>query len=510
MWIADNSMKNQIVRLTLFTATIILFLCNLSRDYSWDVMERACFLKYPSEAPAWGLFFFAHLLEIPLAAGLGRLLPLVSEPVVLLQILECFFGALLVLLLYDFCVAITGGLLLPLLVAGILPASFGFWRMATAGEEKVLAAFFITLFLYLFMLYPRDERARKTTPRAPALCVGFVLGLASLAHLMALILWPFVLIVIVLKRWGLKGLRFGIGDSIVIALVGLIIFVSVVAIIAVFYYGLHSPQEILKGLLTYHSPRFPFWYFAQPAQYRSLLGNLRKSVIGMERVIFPDGVVNRHARGMALLIAPVLLCTIIAALKHARKNPLIPLFTVFLILWACTYLFYEPRNPESWICAYPPFLLLVCTLATTSRPASRRLTTSAFLVALSLLLLVNSRYYGALRLPGPLELCARALDATVPRGAVIVVGDGLEQRYIRYFSHRELMLSDHLQSGKFDWFDTGRINAQEFRIRLNEGRPVYATALGLKRLPASLRSDLQWERVVYGRGVNLYRLKAGR
>ena len=495
-------------RLAIFSGALLLFLCNLSRDYSWDVMERACFLKYQSEAPPWGLFFFAHLLEIPLAAGLGHLLPFVGEPVALLQILECFFAALLVLLLYDFCVAVAGRRFLSLLIAGMLPASFGFWRMATAGEEKVLAAFFITLFLYMYAFYPQDERRRKTVQIAPALFVGFALGLASLAHLMALILWPFILIVLILRRCGLKGLRFGIAESILIALVGLLIFVSAVGIVGVFYYDLHNPQDILKGLLTYHSPAFPFWYFAQPAQHRSVPGNLCKSVIGMERVIVPDGVVNRHARCMALLIALVIPCTGIAALKHARKNPLIPLFMVFLILWAAAYLFYEPRNPESWICAYPCFLLLICALATVARPPLRRIVESLSLVTLVTVLLVNSRYYGALRVPSALELCARSLDATVTPGAVIVVGDGIEQRYARYFSHCGLILSDHLQSGKFDWFDTGRISARELRERLNAGRPIYATALGLRRLPAGLRSDARWERAGCGRGVNLYRLKA--
>lgn len=495
-------------RVVIFCGVLLLFLCNLSRNYSWDVMERACFLKYQSEAPPWGLFFFAHLLEIPLAAGIGHLLPFAREPVVLLQTLECLFGALLVLLLYDFCVAITGRRFLSVLVASILPASFGFWRMVTAGEEKVLAAFSITLFLYMFIFLPRDERAGKTASLVPTLYVGIVLGLASLMHLMALILWPFILIVIVLQRCGLTGVRFGIADCIIIALVGLLIFVSIVGIVAVFYYGIHNPQEILKGLLTYHNPKFTFWYFAQPAQHRSLMDNLHKSIIGIARVVLPDGVVNHHARSVALLVVTALLCAGIAAAKYSRRNPLIPVFTVFLILWAATYLFYEPRNPESWICAYPCFLLLMCTLATRAGPALRPLAAPAFLLLLALILPVNSRYYSALRVPSPLELCARSLDAAVPPGAVVVVGDGVEQRYVRYFSHCELMLSDHLQSGKFDWFDTGKLNARGFRERLNNGRPVYATALGLKRLPTDLRRDVQWERLDYGRGVKVYRLKA--
>ncbi len=504
------SRHERLWRLAIFSGTLLFFLCHLGRDYSWDVMERACFLKYQSQAPEWGLLFFAHLLEIPLAAGLGTLLPTVNEPLILLQIIECFFGALLVLLLYDFAASITGRRLLSMLAAAALAASFGFWRMATTGEEKVLSAFAITLFLYMFMLCPRDEREGNRIWTLPTLYAGIILGIASLMHLMALILWPFILIVIALQQCGLKGLRFGTANCIVIALVGMLILVSAVSIVGVFYYGLHHPQEILNGLLTYHSSKFPFWYFAQPAQHRSFLDNLGKSVVGIDRVIFADKVIIRHSRAMASFTVISLVCAGVAALKHARRNPLLPLFTAFLTLWGCAFLFYEPGNPESWVCAYPSFLLLVCAIATVAGPVSRRLIAPAFLLALSLILLMNFRFYGALRIPSPLEPCARSLDAMVSPKAIIVVGDGVEQRYARYFSRCNLILSDHLQSGKFDWFDTGKVDAQELKARLNRGQPIYATSMGLKKLPPDLRGNVQWERSVCGSGMNLYRLKARR
>lgn len=502
------SRHERLLRPAIFSGALLLFLCNLGRDYSWDVMERACFLKYQSQAPAWGLLFFAHLLEIPLAAGLGKLLPAIGEPLALLQIVECFFGALLVLLLYDFAVSITGRRLPSLLAAAVLAASFGFWRMATAGEEKVLSAFAITLFLYVFMLYPRDEREGKRMWTLPALYAGIVLGIASLMHLMALILWPFILIAIALQQCGLRGLRFGTASCFAIALVGMLILASAVGITAVSYYGFQHPSEILNGLLTYHSSKFPFWYFAQPAQHRSLLNNLGQSVAGIDRVVFADKVIIRHARAMASVTAIALALVGIAALKYARRNPILPLLAAFLTLWGCAFLFYEPRNPESWVCAYPAFLLLLCAIATAAGPASRRLMAPALLLALSLVVLANFRYYGALRIPNPLEPCARSLDAMATPGAVIVVGDGVEQRYMRYFSRCGIVLSGHLRSGKFDWFDTGRVDARGLKARLDLGQPTYATSLGLKRLPPDLRDGARWERLDCGRGMKLYGSKA--
>ena len=496
-------------RLAIFSGALLLFLCNLSRNHSyavWDVIERACFLKYQSEAPPWGIFFFAHMLEIPLAAGLGKCLPWIREPIMLLQILECMFGALLTLLLYDLCMTVSRRHLLSLGASGLLVSAFAFWRMTTSGEEKIITAFFITLFISLY--FPFHALSETPGISRPALIIlsGIVLGVSALIHLMALILWPLIALCIALGRRGFRCSRFGMAESIVVALIGFVLLASVYGFVAYSCYGLESPRDIARGLLSYHGPKFSYWYFSQPPHERSIFDNVKKSLIGIERVVFAERVVNRYGSGLGLTLLAVILSAAIAAARNLRTNPLIMPCTVFLILWGAFFIFYEPDNPESWIGAYPCFLILASSLLALHAPRVIRAGECALIGAVVLVLWLNCPAYASLGRYNNAELSARALDGMVPPGAVVIVGNGAEQRYARYCSHRRVILAHHLESGKTDWFDTAKINGRGIMSRLTHNRPVYATKLGVLRLPQRIRDAARWRRVEGVQGWQLYEL----
>ncbi len=501
--------REQLWRLAILSGALLLFLCNLSRNHSyavWDVIERGCFLKHQSEAPPWGIFFFAHMLEIPLAAGLGKCLPWIREPIMLLQILESIFGALLTLLLYDLCMAVSRRRLLALGALGLLISAFGFWRMTTSGEEKIITAFFITLFISLYFPF----RTTYSTPGVgrPALVIlsGIILGISAMIHLMALILWPLIALCIAFGRCGFRCSRFGTAESVLIALIGFVLLSSVCGLVAYFCYGLESPGDIARGLLWYHSPKYSYWYFSQPPHQRNILDNIKQSFIGIEKVVFAERVAIRHGSGLRLALLAVLLASAIAAVRNLRTNPLIMSCTIYLALWGAFFIFYEPGNPESWIAAYPCFLILASSLLALHSPRVIRVGECALIGAVLLVLRLNWPAYASLGRYSNTELFARTLDEMVPAESVVIVGNGEEQRYVRYCSHRRVILAHHLESGKTDWFDTAKINGRGIMSRLTRNRPVYATRLGVLRLPPRIRDATRRRRIDRAHGRQLYEL----
>jgi hypothetical protein len=227
--------RHRASELTLVPLAFLLFaLIYPTGKVHWDVLERAYIVDYPGRfvtthdgSPRDLFLHFAHVLELPLAAAFGKLVPGLHG-VALLHAFEACVAAVLLWLFGSLVLfwrqrngAGPGDRVAAIVAQLALATSLAFWKMAAGGEEKILALATQLGFLYCFWrcLFPPaipeaahgqsktsaaagPETAGGTSRRELrwATLAAAMLAVAVLSHLTGAVLIPFAALVLWLSR----------------------------------------------------------------------------------------------------------------------------------------------------------------------------------------------------------------------------------------------------------------------------------------------------------------------
>jgi hypothetical protein len=137
-------------------AFIVLGLLFGSQEYHWDTLERAVILENPGDylhswdgSPRSQFLSFAHILELPLAAVVRLVAgsPSGMRSLILFELL-CAAATLWVIarIVRQHDGTWHGAVAAQLMIA----CCWGFWKMGTSGEERVLGMATLLLFLWAF------------------------------------------------------------------------------------------------------------------------------------------------------------------------------------------------------------------------------------------------------------------------------------------------------------------------------------------------------------------------
>jgi len=353
--------------------TILLFLgvlvfCALTVPSNHSEAEDTYFYtRMAEQGMASELFHAHHLLYLPLmrtlfatAAGSGY----TGSALPLLIGFSMLSGALAICLF----VALAGRKKSGTLFAAALLFSYGFWRYSTAAEIYIPVTALSLLALYC---------ARRADER-PVFFWGSILS-ASLALLTHVISWPLVLVAI--PFYFVATHR---PQRAFLYLTAVLSIAAVVYIIAVVGPGLTVFSDAYSLRETWMSPRA--WLKGAAAWSQNIAS--ANFLFAMEPVaeklqaFFPyhmlqeemfmgraaSGWIRFVAPGTFLVAAGAVLSVLILSVKNIRRVVSTEdwAWPVAVLLWlggtAATALFFEPANPEMWICSLAPFWLLASLL----------------------------------------------------------------------------------------------------------------------------------------------------
>jgi hypothetical protein len=424
-----------------------VFLAYPSRQYHWDVLERAYLLEHPARylhswdgSPRSLFLSFAHLLELPLAAILRSIAPRLSG-LQALCILEAVLAAAALVVLgwlvqrwrawtgmdRGACWALDRW---PVWFAQLtLAVTIAFWKLGSSGQEKMLALATQLLFLAVFwraLATATDSTAARPRPvpvRAGVdWSIAATLALAIWSHLTGAVLVPFAVLALFAlpQAWRLQRGRVARG-----VIVGTLLAGVVYWLVAAWTTSARGPASFIDYLTFFHrSGGNSFW---EPGGAPSTVGSRwARAATGM--AAFLSGNTAVGAGALILLVFGIAIWGWRGrAGRRAARRPGTPTLTTMrhqaLIvagLWTVHFAFFEPQNFESWTL----FVTLVILMAAVSMPAVRLAWLAAVLPAI--LVVANRPHYVANHRPLQLQGYREAVSRETRPGDIVVLVGGIQ------------------------------------------------------------------------------------
>jgi len=429
-----------------------------SRQYHWDTLERATLLEHPGAylrswdgSPRSQFLSFAHPLELPLAwivrqaPGLDGMRALVWFEALCAGIALFLLGRMV----RDHAASLGSALA----AQATLACSWGFWKMGTSGEERILALVGALAFLVAYWGTLRSGTARWRL--ALALCF------AMLCHLSNAVLVPFALL-------GLLGRPAPWRAHRRVALQGILVGATAAtlgyAAVAAWTTHVRTPHQLWDYLTFFHRDTGNDFFHVTVAV------PLRDAWHGL-----------LHAFSATTWIAGGTLVALLVAWIRAARTHRMPgeagSLIALLVLWSVHFVFYEPENVESW--TLPVAVLLLAGAWALPRPRQAL----GLGVIAAVLLLGNLGSFRALHRPLPYEQdLSRVVAASAPQD-IILLGGGIQNerplrgslatRYFLAFEHQRTIVS---------LYDVLQITQPEFW-----GRPIPSVAALQQQIAAGRR-----------------------
>jgi hypothetical protein len=472
-------------RVTLLVIPLLFLVLGLSfgsRQFHWDTLERASLIEAPAAylhswdgSPRSQFLSFAHVLELPLAS-LVRLASGGASGMQALIVFEALCAAA-ALFLFGVLIRSRGADVSVAFVAqAALACSWGFWKMGTSGEERILGLVALLAFLAVFWQQLRTGRW--------SVGVAGTLAFAILCHLSNAVLVPFALIGLLLlpkaQRVHRRRALRAIGAGSLVAFVGY-------AIVAAWTTGVRTPVQFWDYLTFFHRDTGNDFFtvsFAAESLHRSWEGLRRffaapvwigRLTIGMLLLAVAWGGSRRRGRGLSLQSRHLLLLS---------------------LLWSLHFVFYEPANIESWTVVATALLIG----AAWSLPRRRQ---SLLLGVVAVLLLVgNIASFRRLHRPMPLQHELQVVTAVSAPGDIILMGGGIQNgrplrgslatRYFLAFEKQRTIVSlyDILQITQPEFWDRPIGSVQELQAQIDAGRRVWFPTFLREEFDAAQKSGL--------------------
>ncbi|UCE04022.1 MAG: hypothetical protein JSW67_07580 [Candidatus Latescibacterota bacterium] len=427
-----------------------------SRHFHWDTLERAYLLEHSERylrtwdgSPRSQFLSFAHVLELPMAAIVRAVLG--GGPGLRALVFFEALAAAGALLLLGRLVRFWGGAKLAAIAAQLLlSVTYGFWKMGSSGEERVVAL--ATLLLFLFCYWGALAGERRVAWVAPTL------AFAILTHLSNVVLVPFALLSLLLLPQAWKPQRRALLGGVIL---GAVVATGVYGVVAAWTTHVRTPLEFAEYLTFFHREEGNN-FFGVPGSSRGIAACLF-GILG-----FFSG------SGPLAVVAVALLALSTVAARASRRlgasaNAARPICRRFLVLHACVlaglwtlhFAFYEPFNVESWTVPATLFLLVASALPWRGLVATQAATAL-------LLLFGNLSLFAKLHEPMPL---ARYHDvvrrSTSPDDIVLLVGGIQNGQPLRGSISMRFFLAHERQRTLASLYDVMQVTDKEYW-----GRPL--------------------------------------
>lgn len=459
---------------------VILGLAFGSRQYHWDTLERAILLEHPGTwlrswdgSPRSQFLAFAHVLELPLASFV-RLLLASPGGMVSLVVFEILCAAVALFLLGWLVMARGVAVATAMAAQATLASTWGFWRMGTGGEERILA---LAAALGFLLAYGRT----LATGRRVAV-VAATLAFAILCHLSNAVLVPFALIGLVWlptpERMHRRVLMRGV-------VAGTLVATLTYALVAAWTTGVRTPLQLWDYLTFFHSEAGNDSFFL--VSTRPVWDAAR-------------GVLTFFSGTRAVGILAI--ASLLGIVVFGRQQRVRPHhgglhaghLLLLVLLWSAHFLFYEPGNIESWTVPAVALVLAAAWCLPRQRGAVP-------LVALTVLLVAgNAGAFRALHRPMAFVRDHERIVAASAPDDIILLGGGIQNGrplrgslatrwFLAFEEHRTIAsLHDILGITQAEFWGRPIASVQALQQQIESGRRVWFPAFVRAEFEAAERS----------------------
>lgn len=427
---SDFSFRRHPLLLVLFAGILLSYLLLLTKNYYWDgiffaqTIEDAEYLDPQLLHPNHLIYNLPGYLLYRAARGLG----LSVRAVEVLQILNCFVGALCAYVLFRILINLFKSVYLSTVLTLLFAFSATWWKFATDADSYIASVLFVLISFYLIL------PGRKPRPYV----VAMTHALSMFFHQLAILFFPVIVLGIFLQTSREEPLQRRLFPALKYSLTSFLI------TFPVFYYsfylvtGSYGLRPFLRWITNF-SPEHGFTFNAWDNLTYTLRGHSRLFVGG--RLAFlrdlQDPLLYVMA-GVAVIIALLFFYKLFrhrSELKDAfRRAPhedggqtkaLRILCGVWIIGYLIFLFFFIPQNTFYRLFYLPAIIILAGTFLAPyeARPNRVRRYRAALLVALVMAAnLTFSAYpYALVRANPPLAL-ALQLNQAWPQGTLIYFG----------------------------------------------------------------------------------------
>ena len=460
---------------------MLLFLLFPNHDYSWDVLERTRVLWAWDHAPATHRYYWAHVLELPLARPFHAVFAGQQDPCRGLQAMESLAAGAILGLVY----VGTRVRQRPLVAASVVAlagSAFAVWALASRGEERLVGALWL---IGSMTLYVREASAAREPRMLRGALVGVVIGLAPLVHLTGLLAPACVALDVAVT--GLARLirrpsgplapgAIALGTATCTAVVGLIANFTVC----------HPGGPVTLGALHQH---LALYHHGNVTWRRATTSMVMGDVVhvdyaevarGLASTISAAGIESWWALPVFLLVAGASWLAAGALLvRDPARRRAAGLYLVVTGLWTLHFLHFEPENPESWLFLW---LASMAFLGWSLPPVSPVLglgLSGVLLVTAVFIVWHDVPFARQLARTGRPEQLAREFEALVKDGDVLLTDDPYWARVHRAFAiklHRVILLRALLDEQPEPYVADEFVRVREVNGWLAAGRSIWCDA----------------------------------
>ena len=495
-------MRGIVSKFAVFAIPIVFVVLGLalgSQEYHWDTLERAVILENPSGflrswdgSPRSQFLSFAHILELPLAMPI-RVVAGSLPGLRCLVLFELLCAAVALLMIGQLVRQRHGKRSSALAAQATVACCWGFWKMGTSGEERILALATLLLFLWAFwsLLQSGRHRALVTTS----------LALAILSHLSNAVLLPFAFLSLAMLPANQRSHR---RKMIVSLLLGAALSVVVYAAVAVFTTGVRTLPQFWQYLTFFHRDTGNDFFSVTLSSE-----TWRQSLHGLRNFLAASTWV-----GTVVLVVLLAISLWPAWRQRARGMEMQDRHLLLLaLLWALHFAFYEPVNIESWSTVGTALVLAAAWTLRSNRQAM-------VLASVALLLLItNLPSFRELHRPMDLQRSLKQVVAASQPGDIILMGGGIQNERplrgshaTRYFLAHErqrtiVSLYDVMQITQFEFWGRPIASLQQLQDAIDSGRRVWFPAFLFQEFEAARQSG-RVQLQVSSHGDSLYEVTA--
>jgi len=435
---------------SLIVAFLIFYIYLQSRIYNFDGMVYALQMKAASEGKGTLMLYSPyHMLYLPTVFGIFKAASasgIVTDPLSFLRIFNLIIGFLSIALFYSFCGKRFKSASASVFAASLYASSFSVWFMSHESETYILSvAIILLLFSALFDFRPENFDGFK------GLVIGFLLGLAALGHITA------ILLVFPVGFYILKRSRRKLKDFLATIITAGF---TISSQYLLFY--IRSPFKGLKGFLS--------WFFQAVSYQKIYGGEVNFWEIGTASVLKTfvstfDSIVSKFNylkldTNIFLCFRIVLafaffICIFLLIKKWRTMNSRDVFFLKVCLFWIIPltifYTFWGTSHFKFRIIVLPAIVVLL-TASIFNIPerktGRKKIAAAAAILAVSVLtfnLFVSIIPATGKNINSDLQKALWIKEATPPSSNIIILG--LERRgyefgkvYINYFSERNVII----------------------------------------------------------------------
>jgi hypothetical protein len=465
-------LKRQPLLLVMFAGILVSYLLLLTRNYYWDgiffsqVIEDAPSLNATLLHPnhlfynVLGYFFYRA----------ARLLGLQVRAVEVLQVLNCFIGALCAYVLFRILLDCLKSIYLGAVLTLLFAFSATWWKFSTDADSYIVSVFFLLVSFYLILPH------RKPQPFLLALAHA----LSMFFHQLAILFFPVIILGILLQT-SKQPAKQRLAPLLKYSLTAFLI------TLPVFYYsfylvtGSFALKPFVQWITTF-SPEHGFTFNAWDNLTYTLRGHSRLFAGG--RLGFLRDLKSPFMfvlAGVSLILASLFFYKLIrhfkelkTAFHEARESKVnFKSLRILCVVWIAVYLiflfFFIPQNTFYRLFYLPAIILLAGTFLAPYEETQnhvRRYRAALFVALVAVVNLTYSAYpYAQVRANPPLAL-ALALNKAWPPGTIVYFATwNSDNSLVRYFNHGtvwrevnqeivEREMQNSQPSGGSIWMDT--------------------------------------------------------